>query len=987
MNTVLDDNKKLCLTSGEIIQLSDPMTMMFEPEDLAVASPATVSRCGMIYMEPVSLGYDVLLQSWLKTIPKRLGSNAKALLTKLFDDYIPSLLPLLRKSLVEPLPTVNNCLIKGLFNLLDCFLQEYHDRDDGKEKKTSEQVTEFVSMKLESVFMFSLVWSLCCTVNNTSRKMIDVFLRAEMKANGYKVSIPTEGMIYDYKYDISSNCWTHWEKTISPYAYNPKLSFSELIIPTKDSIGYVYLLDLFIKNRKHVLMTGPTGVGKTINILGHLQTGLHEKYIPITMCYSAQTSANQTQDFIDSKCEKRRKGVYGPTAGKEYVVFIDDINMPMKEEYGAQPPIEILRQWFDSEGWYDRKTLEFRKIIDIIYVIACGTPGGGRNSVTARFYRHFNIINYVDMSNDSLTQIFSTILSNFLQSFDANVSIHSEGIVKASISVYNTILEELRPTPTKPHYTFNMRDLSKVFQGILMCDRRKVTRDIDMGRLWIHEATCMFGDRLVCNEDKLWLRQTLEKELQANTTIDVANMWTENSDVIYADFMIAGVDGRIYEEVTIADLQPVVEEYLSEYNAESKQPMHLVLFHDALLHIIRISRILRQPSGHALLLGVGGSGRQSLTKLATHISTFKLYQIEISKGYNINEWRDNLKQCLFVAGIQNKPIVFLFNDTQIIHETMLEDINGILNTGDVPNLYNLEDYEMITTACKQDCLKKKLIPSKVNIFSQFLLRVKANIHVVLCMSPLGDLFRDRLRKFPSLVNCSTIDYFMPWPDQALQSVAAKYLTDNKYLTTTPEIEAKLVNFFQYLHQSIEKESIHYFTTMKRRYFVTPTSYLELLATYNRVLFEKRKEVGTLRDRLQVGVEKLISTQSAVNDLQESLKEMEPQLIQTQKEVEQMIVQITQDKAVAAETKAVVELEESSAKIKAEETKRIADDAQRDLDEALPALAEAVQCLKDLKKADIDEVKSFTRPSPNVVRTMETCCIMFKVPPELVNDPG
>ena len=95
---------------------------------------------------------------------------------------------------------------------------------------------------------------------------------------------------------------------------------------------------------------------------------------------------------------------------------------------------------------------------------------------------------------------------------------------------------------------------------------------------------------------------------------------------------------------------------------------------------------------------------------------------------------------------------------------MLEDINGILNSGDVPNLYAVEDLEAINTACKADCVRKKLTPTKLNIFAQYLLRVKANIHVVLCMSPLGEAFRLRLRKFPSLVNCTTIDWFMEWPE-------------------------------------------------------------------------------------------------------------------------------------------------------------------------------------------------------------------------------
>lgn len=238
--------------------------------------------------------------------------------------------------------------------------------------------------------------------------------------------------------------------------------------------------------------------------------------------------------------------------------------------------------------------------------------------------------------------------------------------------------------------------------------------------------------------------------------------------------------------------------------------------------------------------------------------------------------------------------------------------------------------------------------------------------------------------FPSFVNCSTIDWFTEWPDEALQHVAMAELNDPE-LKLGDSVEG-CVKFVKNCHLKVSATSKDFLSKAKRHNYVTPTSYLEMLQTYVVLLNEKREEVGTMRSRLQTGLDKIITTAEQVGGLQETLVAMEPKLIATQKEVDAMIVQIGIDKEAAGETKAIVSAEEEVATKKATETKAIADDAQKDLDEALPALDAAVQCLNKLKKSDLDEVKSLGTPPAGVKLTMEACCIMFEVKPQKITDP-
>lgn len=129
-------------------------------------------------------------------------------------------------------------------------------------------------------------------------------------------------------FDKSKHKWVPWLETIETKALDPELEYSNIIVTTVDTVRYTYLLDKFVQHNMHCLFVGPTGTGKSVYIKRHLQEGLPQHFTSMFMTFSAQTSANMTQDIIDGKLDKRRRGVFGPPQGKRMIIFVDDLNMP-----------------------------------------------------------------------------------------------------------------------------------------------------------------------------------------------------------------------------------------------------------------------------------------------------------------------------------------------------------------------------------------------------------------------------------------------------------------------------------------------------------------------------------------------------------------------------------------------------------------------------------------------------------------------------------
>eukprot|EP00796_Vickermania_ingenoplastis_P010182 gene10185-7133_t len=1075
LNSVLDDNKILTLPNGERLALPPSVRIIFEVESLRYATPATVSRCGMLWFSEgvvplacvLTYAYQQLEKkpiadargrhtTWtmeedhirLPDNPKR-GRRGVALHRgKAFNPYIATSTaaawnddplaaeeestregsvgqqgpggrqdghPDARRIQAEILGTLgpafgrHDIIAKGIelmtsapyrdhcimdLNILQllqgvlAIVWEGMWRTFRCEQESGSPLPPHVLTRVaEKLMAYAVVWGLGAPMPYAYRERLASALHLEATVAGVVRSI------LEVEVDYTSGEWRLARDGVREVPIlAEQVGANDTVIPTVDTKRHQDLLTSWIGTGRSAILCGPPGSGKTMSINAVLSHS--PEYEAAFLNFSSGTSVDIILKSLEQYCtvaNTARGYVMSPSSGKRLLLFCDEINLPALDLYGTQPVVQLLRQIVERGGLFRARDNAWIHVEGVQVVGACNPPTDpGRIPLPHRFLRWAPVL-FVDFpSEESLHIIYTTYCKAILHVNLQLMRQYADRLALAMVNVYRASQTQFSALQ-QPHYLYSPRELSRwsraIYEGMLTWseEERKGLPVEALVRLAVHEGLRVFSDRLVTPEEREWTDFMVDDAFREQFP-DVSSAAYERP-ILYSTLLT-----NEYADSKRDGLRALIEQRLQTF-CEEEVSVPLVVFDAMVDHIVRLDRVLRQPLGHMLMAGASGVGKSMIARLAAWMRGYSVFWLKVHREYDLPAFEEDLRGLLRRSGCKGEKVCFLFDESNIIQPSFLEYMNALLASGEVPGLFDGEEWTKLmqdirdavaaarsTSQGKEGAaLPHLLTASDHDLYSWFLRNVKDRLHVVFTINPSSAEFANRAVASPALFNRCTIDWFGDWEPETLAQIGRARLAEEKLITdendpTFPSEEAAheaAVSVLCAIHRGTAQLN----TVLRARQancgtFVTPRHFTDLVSHFVRLFRETCTGSSAQRQHLRNGLKKLDETSRDIEQQRSKLKESEAIIAESSRSAQEMLDRIVSETDTTKREKEAAErlrcqLQEEEAKIIRDKTA-----IERDLAGVEPALREAEAALNTVKPEYLREIRAYTMPPSTVKRVLE-----------------
>lgn len=924
LNSVLDDNHLLTMPNGERIKFGDNVNFVFESHDLQFASPATISRMGMIFLSEKDVMVDKLVQSWVYRQPAEMQDTLKEWLDEFFFKAL---------DFVLAQPVVVTTTKVGTVN---CGLSQLRGATSKGE------------------FVIGLIRGMGGNLGKEHRANFarEVFGWLGQRPPDHRAPLHC----YYNKQTKGFAQYTHEESRVPPEALNPS---NPPVVTTIDVQMNRDIVTPWLENAEPFIVVGPEGCGK--NLLLRAAFARLKGTSVTTLHCSARTDASHVVQKLGESCKmfSTTKGrVYRPKGGGRLVLFLKDINLPKPDDYETIQLIAFLQQLITYHGFYD-DNLDWVGIEKV--QVACSMNPAttvGRHALSTRFTAIVNVLSMTYPERDQLLLVYESFFGAVLQSQPGLDSQWKSAqavrkLAGSTIDLYEKLCTKFSVDDHR-HYLFNPRDLTEWSLGLLRYDLGAVS----VLDVWTYEASRMFCDRLVGSEAIRKFRSLIASLLRSQWKFEasltdmyytgLANVGVAGDGADASTPALASIGPRL-DMVPAKDFKTLVETGLKAYEREFKD-LNILLFPEILDHIAFEDRVLSRPGGSLLLVGDSGVGRRSSVTVVCYMLRMEFFSPNITQTYDGKSFRADLKEVLKQTGVEGKQVMLFLEDHQLVVESILEDTNSLLAAGEVPGVFQTAELDQLLAPLKEEFANDN--EGFKTVTQLFVHRVQQNLRVCLSMDPSHPQFGVRCESNPALYTKCTVLWMGRWSSAGMASIPQMRL--QSMLNSAGEVDHEvLLDAVQYVHKCVPKGA-------------TPSKYVAFLETYIQVFTDKQKTVLERKKHLESGLHKLHDAGRTVDELTQEATQKKALVTQKQGEADNALERITESMAKASDRR--VEVEQLQRELGGEEQKLQGrrEAIQAELADIQPILDQAREAVSGIKKEHINEMKALRMP-PTAIR--------------------